>query len=55
MPEKREIEPKQEEVSAPPSWEPWTPEERIAAELKAEDETPLALDKQEEHVVELPQ
>ncbi len=56
MPHQRELEQKQPEVSAPPSWEssPWMPEERTAAQPEGVDETPVALADQNEHVVDLP-
>jgi hypothetical protein len=56
MPHQREIEKQQPEVSAPPSWEssPWMPEERIAAEPVGNQELPVVLADQDEHVVDLP-
>jgi hypothetical protein len=57
MPHQREIEQKQPEVSAPPSWEssPWNPEERTAAQPEREEQLTMALDDQNAHVIELPQ
>jgi hypothetical protein len=56
MPHQREIEQKQPEVSAPPSWEssPWMPEDRIAAEPKGQEEMTVVLADQNEHLIELP-
>jgi hypothetical protein len=56
MPHQREVEKQQPEVSVPPSWEPWTPEERNVAQPEGQDETtPLVLAEQKQHLVELPQ
>ena len=57
MPHQREIEQKQPEVSAPPSWEssPWTPEERIAAQPEHEEQVTVVLADQNAHVIDLPQ
>jgi hypothetical protein len=52
----RELEQKQPDVSAQPSWEssPWQPEERVAAQPEGQDESPLQLSEQSGFVVELP-
>ena len=57
MPHQHEIEQKQPEVSAPPSWEstPWNPEERIAAQPEHEEQLTVVLADQNAHAIDLPQ
>jgi hypothetical protein len=52
----RELEQEQPEVSVPPSWEssPWTAEDRTVAQPEEQqEETPLTLADQKQHVVDL--